>query len=298
MDKHILEDLRSALLTRGPLQSMPESVWKRTGALNTWGTNAIEGNTLTWEDVEKLLIERKGVADRPVPDILETIHHEEAFRGLLKRLDAPIRIVTALELHDEVFKGIKPDAGQWRRVSVSIGGSKHRPPRPEQVVPEMAHWEREYSDRDLAGEEVFTLGAWMHHRFEAIHPFSDGNGRIGRLLLNLHLLKHNWPPVHILPPDRDRYMRCMEAAHGEGAGMLEGFLLECMARSLLDILDQVGTKQDALGPLKVLAKGGPYSPKYLALRASQGVLPALKVGGAWRTSERALRLYREHIGNG
>src|SRR2546428_548972 len=125
---------------------------------------------------------------------------------------------------------------------------------------------------------------------------SDGTGRVGRLLLNLHFLKHSWPPVHVLPADRLRYLRCLDRAHAEGLTDLVSFLREAMARSLLDLLDQVGTREDELKPLKVLATRGSYSAKYLSLRAGQGVLPALKIGGDWRTSPRAHRLYSELVG--
>jgi len=296
MDDSILQPLREALLTRSPLDALPEPVWKRAGALNTWGTNAIEGNTLSWRDVERLLLMQQSVSNRPMRDVLETWQHEAAFRDLLRRRMSPITLATVLELHEAVFKGVKPDAGQWRRVNVRITGSRHVPPRMEKVVPLMSRWEEAYARRDLKGEGVFPLAAWMHHEFESIHPFSDGNGRVGRLLLNLHFLKHSWPPVHVLPPDRDRYLRCLDAARSDGLAKLEGFLREAMARSLLDLLDQVGTADDELKPLKALASRGPYSAKYLALRASQGVLPALKVSGDWRTSRRALRAYREALG--
>ncbi len=292
----ILESLRQTFLTRCSIDSLPESVWKRTSALNTWGTNAIEGNTLTWRDVEKLLLEQKSVSNRPVPDVIETIQHEAAFRGLIQRRAGPITMVTVLELHDAVFRGIKEDVGQWRRVNVRIVGSRHAPPRMERVVPLMDEWERTYSQRDIAGEDVFTLAAWMHQVFESIHPFSDGNGRAGRLILNLHFLKHNWPPVHVLPPDRDEYIRALEAGHQGDLSRLERFLLTLMGRSLLDMLDQVGTKEDELRPLGRMEKAGPYSAKYLALRASHGVLPAIKVGGDWHTSPRALSLYRDVVG--
>ena len=296
MNESILGNLRDALLTRGPLDALPEPVWKRVGALNTWGTNAIEGNTLTWRDVERLLLMNQSVPDRPMRDVLETWQHEAAFRDLLRRRAEPITPVTVVELHEAVFRGVKPDAGQWRRVNVRITGSRHTPPRMEKVVPLMDAWERAYARRDTEGEGVFPLGAWMHREFESIHPFSDGNGRAGRLLLNLHFLKHSWPPVHVLPPDRDRYIRCLDAAHAEGLARLEEFLREANARSVLDLLDQVGTAEDELRPLKAFEARGPYSAKYLALRASQGVLPALKVSGDWRTSRRALRVYREAIG--
>ena len=289
----ILESLRHELLTRCPLDALPDSVWKRTGALNTWGTNAIEGNTLNRSDVEKLLLEQKSVQNRPIHDVMETIQHEAAFRGLIERRTAPMAMVTALELHETVFRGIKPDAGQWRRVNVRIVGSRHTPPRMEQVVPLMEEWEEEYARRDMLGEPVFILCAWMHRQFEAVHPFSDGNGRAGRLLLNLHFLKHNWPPVHVLPPDRDPYIRSIEQGHSGEDGQLVEFLEKLMGRSLIDLLDQVGTKEDELIPLKKFENAGPYSAKYLALRAGQGVLPAVKVAGDWHTSKRALSRYVE-----
>lgn len=296
MLENILARLREELLTRTPLDALSESVWKRTGALNTWGTNAIEGNTLTFEEVEQLILEQRSVSNRPVPDVLETLQHEAVFRGLVNRRSAPIRIATALELHEGVFRGVLSDAGQWRRVNVHIQGSKHTPPRMENVVELIAEWEEEYGKRDMLGEPVFRLAAWMHHRFESIHPFSNGNGRVGRLLLNLHLLKHNWPPIHVLPPDRTRYLDCLERGHSGDRSSLEGFLRVAMGRSLLDLLDQVGTKVDELKPLAKFGSRGPYSPKYLALRSNQGELPALKVGGDWRTSARAIEAYTELVG--
>jgi Fic family protein len=296
MREDILGTLREQLLTRAALDSIPEGVWKRTGALNTWGTNAIEGNTLSRADVERILLEQKSVGNRPLSDVMETIQHAAAFAKLLQRRTAPIRLATALELHEEVFRGIKPDAGQWRRVNIRIGGMKHAPPRMEKVMPMMSTWEEEYNRRDMLGEDPFALGAWMHFDFEAVHPLSDGNGRVGRLLLNLHFLKHGWPPVHILPPDRERYLRCLVRGHDGNLSDLEDFLLVAMARSLLDLLDQVGTREDELKPLRSLSKQSPYSAKYLSLRATQEELPALKASGDWHSSERALRAYRDLIG--
>jgi len=296
MSYPILENLRQALLTRCPLDALPESTWRRTSALDTWGTNAIEGNTLTWADVEKLLLEQRSIPNRPIHDVLETIQHEAAFRGLLGRRSAPMTMLTALELHEAVFRGIKTDAGQWRRMNVRITGSKCTPPRMEKVIPLMDEWEKEYGKKDMLGEPVLALAAWMHESFESIHPFADGNGRVGRLLLNLHCLKHNWPPVHVLPPDRERYLRCLDAGHSGDLSRLEEFLTVAIGRSLLDLLDQVGTKEDELRSFKELEKPGPYSAKYLALRASQGRLPALKLKGDWHTSQRALDLYRDATG--
>lgn len=298
MREDILFALRAELLSRCPLDALPEAVWKRTGALNTWGTNAIEGNTLSREDVERILLEQKSVGNRPMPDILETIQHAAAFANLVNRRKAPIRLSTVLELHEEVFRGIMRDAGQWRRVNVRIAGMKHAPPRMEKVVPLMSQWQEDLGTRDMLGEDVFTLGAWTHFEFESIHPFTDGNGRVGRLLLNLHFLKHNWPPVHILPPDRDRYLRCLVQGHDGSLTDLEGLLRVAMTRSLLDLLDQVGTREDELKPLRDHSRRTPHSAKYLGLRAGQEELPAIKVSGDWHSSERALHIYDKVVGHG
>jgi len=295
MEQTILEPLWRELLTRTPLDAIPQDVWKRTGALNTWGTNAIEGNTLSREDVERILLEERNVPNRPLHDVMETVQHARAFEDLLARKAGPIRLLTVLQLHEAVFRGIKLDAGQWRRVNVRIAGVRHVPPRMEKVVPMITEWEEAYAKRDMLGENVFSLAAWMHFEFESIHPFGDGNGRVGRLLLNLHFLKHNWPPVHILPPDRNRYLKCLDKAHDGNRTDLEEFLRVTMGRSLLDLLDQVGTREDELRPLKKLAGKSPYSAKYLALRANQERLLALKVSGDWKTSERAIRVYRELV---
>jgi Fic family protein len=296
MMKDILTRIRETLLTRCPLDALPEGVWKRTGALNTWGTNAIEGNTLDRSDVERILLEEKSVGNRPMPDILETIQHANAFAHLLERRKESIRMGTALQLHEEVFRGLKGDAGLWRRVNVRIAGMKHAPPRMEQVLPRMARWEEEYTRRDVLGEDPFALGAWMHFEFESIHPFSDGNGRVGRLLLNLHFLKHDWPPVHILPPDRARYLRSLVRGHDGDLSPLEDFLRIAMTRSMLDLLDQVGTREDELKPLRALARHSAYSAKYLGLRAGQEELPAIKISGDWQSSERAISAYRDFVG--
>src|SRR3989442_1441571 len=190
----ILAELRHELLTRAPLDALPPRVWRRTGALNTWGTNAIEGNTLSRKDVERILLEGRSVANRPLPDVLETIQHEQAFESLLERRADPIGLSAVLDLHATVFRGIKPDAG----------------------------------------------------------PSGDLTA-------------------------------------------LEALLTTAMGRSLLDLLDQVGTAEDALKPLRKIATRGPYSAKYLGLRAGQEKLPAIKIAGDWNTSPRALRLYRERI---
>jgi hypothetical protein len=216
--------------------------------------------------------------------------------------------VTVLELHEAVFRltGILR-VGQWRLTNPHIGGTRHRPPRREEVIPRMTAWERELRRRDGAKEDALATAAWMHHEFEAIHPFEDGNGRIGRLVLNLHLLRRGWPPVHVTPADRDDYLASLEKGHARDYGPMERFLRVRLARSMLDLLDQVGGPRDRLEPLAAFV-GRPwnrYGATYLSLRARQGALAAVPATHTsamskgrskhgrprWLTSERALRAY-------
>ncbi|UCF08643.1 MAG: Fic family protein [Thermoplasmata archaeon] len=296
MNQNILEVLRSKLLGRTSFDTLPESIWKRSAALNTWGTNAIEGSTISRAEAERILLEERSVAGKPIRDVMETIQHEQAFRGLLERRKRKITLETTLELHEEVFRGILFEAGHWRRVNVRIRGARFTPPRMEKIQREMTAWISEYGQRDMEGEDIFELGAWMHFTFERIHPFGDGNGRIGRLLLNLHFLRRNWPPVHVLPQHRNDYLNALNTAHEGDYFPLNNLLKTLMGASLLDLLDQVGTKKDRLLSLKEAAITFPYSEKYLALRCKQGELPALREGREWRTSGRALELYVDIIG--
>lgn len=309
MDKSILTGLVKRLRRRVPdLEGLPESVWKRTGALNTWGTNAIEGNTLSHEDVERLLLADETVADRPVPDVVETLQHETAFRTLLSRRSRPVDLVCALELHEAVFRGTPAKRpGQWRLSSPYIAGTRFRPPRRDEVIPAMEAWACETARwAKKAAADPFPGAAWMHHRFEQIHPFEDGNGRAGRLLLNLFLVKAGWPPVHILPPDRKAYLDCLEAGNNGDLAALQGFLEVVAARGLLDLLDQVGDADDALQDLQRFGgrKWVGHKADYLALRCRQGVIPGIRAGETsgsvaarrgrprWMTSAAALRLWK------
>lgn len=310
MDKSILVDLGWRLRRHLPdLAALPEGVWKRTGALNTWGTNAIEGNTLTHADVERLLMQGATVAGRPVADVVETLQHEAAFRSLLARRRKPIDLVCALELHETVFRGAPAKRpGQWRLSNPHIAGTSFRPPRREAVIAAMEDWTRETARRLRgAARDPFPAAAWMHHRFEQIHPFEDGNGRAGRLLLNLFFVKCGWPPVHILPGDRSTYLAALEAGNRGDLAPLEELLRVAMARALLDLLDQVGDGADELLDLQDIAKRKWVGHKadYLALRCRQGNLPGIRAGEGsgptsanrgrprWMTSEAAVRLWIE-----
>src|SRR2546428_10137959 len=104
MDETILESLRRALLTRAPLDTIPAGVWRRAGALNTWGTNAIEGNTLNRRDVERILLERRSGPNHPLHDVLDTVQHARAFEDLPTRKGMTIRLSSIAELTEACYR--------------------------------------------------------------------------------------------------------------------------------------------------------------------------------------------------
>jgi Fic family protein len=296
MKQSILDSLRSALINRGSFDTFPVEVWKAASSLNTYGTNSIEGNTLTQEEVDQVIIGKQGVK-KPINEVMETVQHASAFMHLIDRRARAIDLVTILELHDDVFRGLLADHGQWRRMNKVIDpGASFTPSRSEKLLAGLEDLKNEYERRDLAGEDVFSLGAWLHHSFECIHPFSDGNGRVGRLLLNLHFLKHNWPPVNIMPLDRERYLDALGQADKGTLQPLIEYIKVIMGGSLLNFLSFVGTEQDELKTMLSLNGKSDYSAKYLSLRARQGELPAVRIRNEWNTSERALALYVRELG--
>lgn len=295
MDRYILNKLRERLLDRGLVRNMPEKALQESFILNTWGTNAIEGNTLTLNEVTKVIETGMSVPNRPVKDLLETVQHRAALAEVVTGKIHEVSMKSALDLHNMIFHGILMDAGQWRIVNVRISGSKYSPPRVEKLISLLQKWEEDYREMEMKRSDVFSQAAEMHFGFEAIHPFSDGNGRVGRLLLNMHFLNHNWPFINILPHDRSFYLNALESAHHNDLTKLTAFLETNMAGSLIFMLDKVGSEDDKLLTLNEAKKasGTGYTSKYLALRINQGELPGIRLNSRWETSSAAIELYGE-----
>lgn len=300
MDKDILSELRLRMLDRGPVRNLPEKTLQESFILNTWGTNAIEGNTLTLDEVTKVIESGMTVPNRPVRDLQETIQHNSALAEVVGGRISEVNMKSALELHDMIFHGILMDSGQWRKVNVRISGSRNSPPRVEKLISLLREWEQHYAEMEMKRSDVFSQAAEMHFGFESIHPFSDGNGRVGRLMLNIHFLNHNWPLINILPNHRSSYLKSLESAHQNGLAKLTDFLETNMAGSLVFILDKVGSEEDKLLTLEEAKKtsGTDYSTKYLALRIQQGELPGIRLNKRWKTSQAAISIYSEIKGRG
>ena len=102
--------------------------------------------------------------------------------------------------------------GMYRRIPVTILGAVHEPPQPYLVPVLMEQLLREYKE-EMKDKHTIEKVALFHLKFEGVHPFIDGNGRTGRLILNLELMKEGYPPISIKFQDRKKYYDCFSDYH-------------------------------------------------------------------------------------
>lgn len=180
------------------------------GVQFTYDTQRIEGSTLTLRETADLL-ERGLTPARPLRDVREAEAHIGVFRGMLReRRDLSLGLV--LRWHRDLFRGTRPDiAGRIREHSVAISGSRFTPPMPVELQPLLRDFFREYA-RERSRMHPVELAALVHLRLATIHPFSDGNGRVARLLTNFVLHRHGCPMVNIPYAGRGAYYTALERA--------------------------------------------------------------------------------------
>lgn len=177
----------------------------------TYNSNAIEGNTLTLRETD-LVLRGLTIDRKPLKDHMEAVGHKEAFdyvRELVKE-QVPMSESIIKQIHYLVLADKKDDRGVYRRVPVHIMGAQHEPVQPYLIQPKM---EQLMIDYGSSTEHIVTKLARFHIEFEGIHPFIDGNGRTGRLLVNLELMKAGYPPIDIKFTDRIAYYNAFDAYH-------------------------------------------------------------------------------------
>lgn len=180
----------------------------------TYHSNAIEGNTLTLKET-KVALEGITVGGKTMREHFEAINHREAIyfvEDLVKR-NEPLSEWQIKSIHQLILKNIDDaHAGIYRKTNVIIAGADHVPPDALHVESEMQAFITWY--RQKAGVlHPVERAARVHADFVKIHPFTDGNGRTSRLLMNLELMKDGYPPV-VLPVERRlEYYEALDAAH-------------------------------------------------------------------------------------
>lgn len=160
----------------------------------TYESNKIEGNTLTLQETYLVIHDGLTIGGKSVQEHLEAINHDEAIEFVMgmTQQHADITEYKLKQIHHLVLKGIdRKNAGVYRSVGVRISGSNHLPPEPF-LVPKLMEELFEFYENEKHRMHPVLLAAEMHERFVTIHPFVDGNGRTGRLLMNFILLQHGY----------------------------------------------------------------------------------------------------------
>ncbi len=175
---------------------------------STYHSNAIEGNTLSYAETYAILFNDNEFKVSAKPrEIYEAINHKYALHYVLENLDRELTESVIKDIAVLINKNISEISG-YRTVPVRIRGSEHIPPAPPQIPQMMMYYVRNYNQ--TAFDDVFQKMAQMHLQFERIHPFEDGNGRTGRLLLNYELLKNDMAPIVIPKEHRTEYFLMLE----------------------------------------------------------------------------------------
>lgn len=187
---------------------LSENEWKNFTEDFVYNTNAIEGSTITKEEVPEILNKRKLENSEEI----ETKGVANAVK-YIRETKEDLSLDFLLKIHKLCFIGSKDFAGEFRKVNVVVANSRGEilhsgVPKEElhEYLSDFVIWYKENKKKF----KPLVLAAILHNQFERIHPFKDGNGRVGRLLLNFILLKNNYPPINILLEDRAEYYKTLQ----------------------------------------------------------------------------------------
>jgi Fic family protein len=197
-----------------------------------YGTNAIDGSQLSEEEVDALLTNEVVPKNRPNNDIWSVYN----FTRLQKvDLSGPIDILMIKKIHQILTRNIKPyNSGEFRTAAVSISGSCHHVSRPDKIerdLAELLKWKEENTKMD-----PIELAAIFHTRFELIRPFLDFNGRVGRHILNLMLIREGFPAIYILPNQHKVYLNALQEADFFNYRNIVEFVIKRIFISMLHLL--------------------------------------------------------------
>ena len=187
---------------------LSEKEWANFTEDFVFNTNAIEGSTISEEEVSEILHKKKA-------ENAEEIETKGVAKGLeyIRKTKEDLSLDLLLKLHKFCFDGSKDFAGKFRKVNVVVKNSAGQVLHSGVLKEELRDYLNDFIEWYKENKNKFkplVLAAIIHNQFEYIHPFQDGNGRVGRLLLNFILLKNNYPLINIMLEDRAEYYKTLQ----------------------------------------------------------------------------------------
>ncbi len=193
---------------------LSEEDWRAFSELFTYNTNAIEGSELTNAEVKEIIQKDIWPKEKSKEDIAEAYGVNEAI-NYIRNTKKELSLDLIREIHRIVFKNSKSYAGNFRKkgeevvVSTSSGIVVHEGAPQTRIIAllnELINW----YNKNKSKYPALILASVVHNQFENIHPFADGNGRVGRILLNYILIKNSLPPVNIELKNRMKYYSTLQ----------------------------------------------------------------------------------------
>lgn len=229
-----IEELKAELDTRRPLtQGELERLNEEFMIEFTYNSNAIEGNTLTLQETA-MVLEGITIDQKPLKDHLEAVGHKDAFLYVQDIVSnkMPLTEFVIKNIHSLVLMNKPEDKGVYRRVPVRIMGALTEPVQPYMIEPKITELLAE-NEKRKATMNIIERVARFHLEFESIHPFIDGNGRTGRLLMNFELMQNGYPPINVKFTDRKRYYEAFDSfSRNQDANPMTNLITEYVTERL------------------------------------------------------------------
>lgn len=302
MDPRLVERIKRKKAQLDGFRPLPSDTVRRLNedlrVFLTYHSNAIEGNSLSLQETQLVIDYGITIHGHPLREYLEATNHAEAYHYVTDLVEPHerITITTILTLHRLVTDKILDSHGQFRTVPVYMRGSNMTPPPADQVEQLMHEWVTWIYGEGLEYDPV-TRAAIAHHGFEAVHPFVDGNGRVGRLLLNLLLMHEGYPPALLLNDWRTRYMHSLNAGNTGRYGPLINLIGQSVEAGL-DLYLEACAAMPGYQLLRELVEASGYPLDYLSWLARQGRLDAVKRNGRWYSTQAAVQHYKQEAQEG
>ncbi|MEG2460879.1 MAG: Fic family protein [Clostridia bacterium] len=213
-----IDCMKEKLDSKRPLSKVTvESLKNNFNLQFTYNSNAIEGNTLTLSET-RVVLEGITVGGKTIKEHLEAINHKDAILYLeqIVQENEELSELEIRNIHRLVLKEIdNENAGKYRNCNVVILGTEHIPPDYTVVKEKMEELILRYKDWCKKYHPII-VSALLHGEFVKIHPFSDGNGRAARLLMNFEIIRNGYTPVIIKNEIRSKYYDALDKAHNTG----------------------------------------------------------------------------------